>query len=523
MDNKKSKTLLVLLIFAIALIVNVYFGFEKKGFHEDEYYTYFSSNRSLGLYQPDRQWQDRQTILDEFVVKEGEGFNYGLVKLVQSWDVHPPFYYYLFHTACSMVPGVFTKWTGIIVNLIAFGISFWLLFLILRRLKAPTVVEATTLLFWAINPMTISCNMLIRMYAWLTAAIFACGYFHIRLLQDYDTKMADNKRFFLRYMLPIMVVSYLGFLTQYFYIFFFAGIGLCTFVWLIREKLNIVDAFLYAVFCGVSLILAVITYPASVRHLLGGYRGNEATGGLLNISETGLRLKFFIGLLNDFVFSGGLVIIMFMVVAGTFYLMVFKKKHIKVSDSGVILTISTAIYFLLTAKSALLLGSASNRYEMPIYGFVILLFIYDLYLIFDKIGEKFLIYTISMALIALLLKGILYDKRVLFLYQEDVVKTEFASENADKVAIVMFNPATPHNVWRLTDELIEYPKVYYMDEENLDKITDPDILSADKIILYVADNDKKEEAMENLKNSCDQLIGYTYIVSEDMWTTYELQ
>ena len=58
---------------------------------EDEYYTYFSTNRSLGLYQPDREWQDKQTILDEFAVKEGEGFNYGLVKLVQSWDVHPPF------------------------------------------------------------------------------------------------------------------------------------------------------------------------------------------------------------------------------------------------------------------------------------------------------------------------------------------------------------------------------------------------------------------------------------------------
>jgi len=89
------------------------------------------------LYQPDREWQDRQTILDEFVVKEGEGFNYGLVKLVQSWDVHPPFYYFVFHTICSFVPGVFTKWTGIITNLIAFVISMLVLYALMERLKVP--------------------------------------------------------------------------------------------------------------------------------------------------------------------------------------------------------------------------------------------------------------------------------------------------------------------------------------------------------------------------------------------------
>ena len=57
----KKEKLAILLILIIALAVNIYYGFQKAGFHEDEYYTYFSSNRSLGLYQPDRDWQDRQT------------------------------------------------------------------------------------------------------------------------------------------------------------------------------------------------------------------------------------------------------------------------------------------------------------------------------------------------------------------------------------------------------------------------------------------------------------------------------
>ena len=65
----------ILIVFALSLAVNLYYCFQKAGFHEDEYYTYFSSNRSIGLYQPDREWQDDLTILTEFTVKPGERFN----------------------------------------------------------------------------------------------------------------------------------------------------------------------------------------------------------------------------------------------------------------------------------------------------------------------------------------------------------------------------------------------------------------------------------------------------------------
>ena len=87
--------------------------------------------------------------------------------------------------------------------------------------------------------------------------------------------------------------------------------------------------------------------------------------------------------------------------------------------------------------------------------------------------------------------------------------------------IVMFNPATPHNVWRLTDELLEYRKVFYMDEENLDKLTEPEIVDATRITLYVADDDYQEEAINNLMDSVE-LTNISQLFSEDMWKTYEI-
>ena len=155
-----------ILIFVLG--VQIFFGTRKQGFHEDEFYSFFSTNRSVGLFYPDREWVETAPIRDEFVVLEGEGFNYGQVKLVQSWDVHPPLYYQILHTLCSFFPRVFSKWTGIAVNLLAFMGSLILALLIARQLQLPFSLQMLYLLLMGCNAAVISINMFLRMYAWLT-------------------------------------------------------------------------------------------------------------------------------------------------------------------------------------------------------------------------------------------------------------------------------------------------------------------------------------------------------------------
>ncbi|SFC17226.1 hypothetical protein [Butyrivibrio sp. YAB3001] len=564
------KKITIVIIFLISLSVNIYFGFQKEGFHEDEYYTYFSSNRSIGLYQPDREWQESQTILDEFTVKPGEGYNYGLVKLVQSWDVHPPLYYFIFHTLCSLTPGIFTKWSGIITNLIAFALSFWVLYFITKSLGVDYYLRLLVLLFWGVNPQTISCNLLIRMYSWLTFWILLCAYLHIRMILE--ERAGKEKNTFYKLFLPaVMITCFMGFLTQYFYLFFFVCIGFAFAIWLLFFRKEIKKALVYCCACAVSLILAVLAYPASVHHLLGGYRGNEAAGSLFNIENTVMRLSFFFGLLNDFVFAGAFWIIILIIIAGMIFGIITRKKdsdgrclseekvscdikrdflnHIEIWIIG----FATVGYFLLTAKAALLVGSASNRYEMPIYSLVIAVTFYAFGAVLKRLfGNsdsaiadrlryddnraekrkkyyKYSCYLIAVVMTTLLVKGICLDNRVLFLYPEDRDKIQFASENEDQVVIVMFNPATPHNVWRLTDELICYSKVYYMDEENLEPIREKSFANIDKAILYVADDDLKEAAIDNLlsalgegNNSSDSYL-MKQLSEEDMWTTFLIE
>ena len=543
-DCKFMKKIIFGFILLASLIVSVCYGIQKSGYHEDEYYTYFSSNRSIGLYQPDREWQDRQTILDELAVKPGEGFNYGMVKLVQSWDVHPPFYYFIFHTLCSFIPGQFSKWPGLITNLIAFAIAYIFFALLIDELKLPLPLEILILVFWGINPMTVSANLLIRMYAWLGAAIMACAYFHVRLIKNYDDLSLELKPLILKGFLPIAVTSYLGFLIQYFYIFFFVSIGAAFAGWLIFKRQKVKEGFIYIEICTVSMILAVITYPSALRHMFGGYRGTGASGSLFDMNNTWMRISFFIGLVNDFVFAGGLMVVALILFIGIAYGIALKNKQkralltsrydglgkmegrheikkLKFGPEFPILTVGTLGYFLLTSKTALLVGADSNRYEMPIYGLLIMLIFIDAYYVLSDLGNRTLLWVMGAVMLAFLFKGLFNDGRVLFLYPEDREKTAYAAANSQEVAVVMFNPATPQNVWRLTDELLEYPEVFYMDEENCSPLTEERITSADKIILYMADDDYQKDAVENFKKSTG-LSNIKWISGEDMWNTYEV-
>lgn len=85
----------------------------KKGMHVDEYYSYGLSNYSgddifmhvdLGKTYDD----PAQPFLEYMAVQPGNGFSYGNVWKKQSADVHPPFYYVILHTICSLFPAKFS-------------------------------------------------------------------------------------------------------------------------------------------------------------------------------------------------------------------------------------------------------------------------------------------------------------------------------------------------------------------------------------------------------------------------------
>ncbi len=578
-EKKYSLILLVILVLQIAVIC--FFGMSKAGYHQDEYYSYFSSNRSLGFYYPDREWVAADTIRDEFVVKEGEGFNYSLVSQVQSWDVHPPLFYDMLHTVCSLTPGVFSKWQGLFVNLIAFVISFWLLYQIAKSIGMNDDLKLVLMAIYGFNPMTISCVMFIRMYMWLTVFILALSLLHMKLVSLIKEYYAGTElkgfvlakpfdghfiKGFFSILLGIMVIDFLGFLTQYYYLVFMVMIGFFFSLWFLfllpkikkkdisavtdvmkiledeefqRHAATFVERLKYIVFyvigSGIALALAVLSYPSSLAHIFRGYRGKEAVSAFADASNFGDRLLFFLGLAGKYLFSGLWGIILVPVVLSLIALFFFirirgEKDTVHIAQVR-ILVVSVITYFLIIAKTALLLGETSNRYEMPVYPLALLLLVYfvrvGIRAIFGNrnlLGMNIPVIITFIIFMSINIKGLAIDDTVLFLYREDADRIAFAREmeNAGTGVVVAYNDQTPDNIWRLSDELMEYSGLYYVNEANTEAVTDDALKDTDEIIIYIADHDNKDEILSRIKDCNPSLSECTEVSTKDMWTLYRL-
>lgn len=535
----------------LQLCVLFYYGGRKRGFHEDELYTYYSSNKTAGLFVDDRQWLSGEELRNELVVLPGEQFRYGVVKQMQSWDVHPPLYYYIFHTACSLFPGVFSKWLGIGVNMIAYAVCFGLLGYASyttmttgdqegRRQENAVALSFVTSLAWGFCPAVISGVMFIRMYQWLTLFVLLCLCLHLRAVKKQDFRFGS-------FLLPVAVTVFLGFSTQYYYIIFhfFLGIGFCALLFL-RKKIKAL--FAYVLSCAIGLGAAIWYYPACMAHIFRGYRGTEAVSEFGDVSNTLGRLKFFTGLFDDYVMNGMLSV--FLLAICLLWLTVwYRRKRKALSEAlgerttkaktdvkkegfetgqvvGLMLFVCAG-YFFTVSKTALLLGETSNRYQLPIYGILLFLLLYfvsaPIFAALKKSlrGQQML--CLVLAVIFLCSNGLaLKNNKVFFLYEEDAVMMELVKENKNVPVIVCYNDSSPDNIWRLSDELIEYSQIYLASLGNVSPIEEKTITDNHRLLVFAADYDNQKGQLTQLLSGNSHLTDGRAAAGKGLWTLYEL-
>lgn len=542
---KKNRYIFIIImagLLLLQLLTLFYYGGQKEGFHEDELYTYYSTNKTAGLFVNDRQWMTKDELRNDFVVLPGEAFRYGVVKQMQSWDVHPPLYYYIFHTACSLFPGVFSKWLGISINMVAYVLSYILLgYCAYTAVTQEKDVNSETkgrklalltCLGWGLSAAVISGVMFIRMYQWLTVFILLCVALHLRAIKKQDFRIRS-------FLLPLAVTVFLGFMTQYYYIIFhfFMGAGFCFYL-LKRKKIK--ELFAYVGACALGLGAAICYYPASLSHIFRGYRGTEAVSEFSNAGNTWERLQFFYGLFDDYVMNGTLswlllILCLLAVTAG------YLKKKGKTTEMGVSSSIGLLLfacggYFFTISKTALLLGETSNRYQLPIYGLLLFLLLYAIWVLLSGFAHRTTqaeseggathskgIFAVLIVFLLAIDGMALAHGKVFFLYEEEKPIMEYVKENAENPVIVFYNEASSANIWWLSDELMEYPKVYLASQGNKEVISDERILESKKLLVYVADYDNKEECLENLLKTNSNLSEYTVVAQKGLWTLYEMK
>ena len=113
------------------------------------------------------------------------------------------------------------------------------------------------------------------------------------------------------------------------------------------------------------------------------------------------------------------------------------------------------------------------------------------------------------------------NDRVFFLYTEEKEIMELVKEHAEEPVVVFYNEASADHVWWLSDELIQYPKVYFASQGNRELITDETITNSRRLLVYVADYENQEDCLEGILEVNENLKSYQVVGEKKLWTLYE--
>ena len=304
-DKKKAIKYLIIIIL-ILIGIRVYFGYQKEDFFMDETFSYTLMNmkEGAGMVQTapefNNTWISGDKIKNMLTVSNDEILRYDTVYYNQTQDVHPPLYYFLLHTASVLSFGNFTKWTGIVLNIIIFIGICGVLYIIGKKIFKSTIWALVLVAIYGVSTGAIFSTIFIRMYELLI--LFVLLYLN-KIIDILKKNIIEEKSISKKDIAQLIVIFVLGMCTHYHFIIISVIISAIYFVIMLCSKVKLTRILTYVLTNISGLIIYSIIYPSFYSHIFGTHRGTESTGNLLNLNDYVERLKKTVEMFNTNIFA----------------------------------------------------------------------------------------------------------------------------------------------------------------------------------------------------------------------------
>lgn len=497
----KKENIALIIILAIQLLVYIFLGVQKSYIHMDEAY-------SIGLTNYDKveitdnedfygNWHNSAYYEDYLSISQEEVKNVKPVYENQKNDVHPPFYYLLLRIAYSFHLNGFSKWPGIILNIIIFICSNILIYKILTKIIKNKKIALLMCLVSGLVISSLESVTYIRMYALNSFILLAIAYLHIL---NYKKEELDIKNLIL-----IGTATLIASLTHYYNIIYIGIIYLIYAIIYLKNK-QYKNLRKYTLTMVIAAICSLAIFPYSIKHIFMGYRGQGVLETFKEPSKMISNLANYITILNEKVFNGTLwLIAIFLVGVCIFKLVKNKQITIKVQNEKLLLIIIPAIiYFLFVAVSS---PYTEIRYIIPVCNFIFIFVIYELYEVINKIlkEERNSDILISIILILILVMPLKTNAKIdnLYLQRKEIVSQ--VTEKYEKIpTIYLFNS----NQNRFLDDIYMFTKInesYILEVKDASTEKVQEILQnkdiSNGIVVWVNEGFEKKQYLEMIKNS----------------------
>lgn len=474
-------------------------------------------------------WISREQFRDYITVGGGDAFNYFSVYFNVISDNHPPLHFMALHTVSSVFRGRAEVWMGCLINLAAVAIVMVLLIKIGRLLASALgmkeksrAIGLYSALFYGFSTGAVATALLIRMYSLVT---LWCVAFFWLILKKWQDREYDRRNLWL------ILITALGFWTQYFFLFYCILLAAVAAVSLLKSRrVREFWCFVRTMLLAATLGLAV--FPFAVQDVLSSGRGVEALENLAEgMSGYGVRLTAFLNIVQNRTFSGWfwLMLLVLAIFVGICVRRIPEKQGVseesrkKDSVDGKnrrtllwMLLFPVVGYFLLAARMSPYLV---DRYVMPIFPFVILVGVLALFRLLwavkksmpEKLGRG-IVGTVCILTLLIQLFGLIrYDGN--YLYRGYRMQEEKAEQYADYSCICVYGGV---RYYENLKEFTQYEKTLLLTLEELENRMDKEsIAGLDRVVVLVKSGIDYRQVMDILKRE------YGFVPEDSEWVDKE--
>lgn len=265
---KKNRIYIILSLIILVQIVYITYtyAYRRDSYHSDEMWTFGLANSTDGPYvyaEDDKitlrhffEWLDGSVLHEYVSVQKEERFDYASVWYNLGKDDHPPLYFAILHTICSIFAETYSLWYGFAINILAFAVGQFFLFFTAKNVSDSDTIGLAGVILWGTCTGSVSMTIFVRHYA--MSIMWA-----VILMYLYSRMMKRRKFTFRNDILPIAVITFLGCMTNYLFVafaFFFTGVFVIYFLLTKRYKTCLI--FSVSVLAAVGLMCLI--YPAAV-------------------------------------------------------------------------------------------------------------------------------------------------------------------------------------------------------------------------------------------------------------------
>ena len=451
-------------------------------------------------------WIERETFADYITVGKGDAFSYLSVYFNVKDDNHPPLHFMLLHTVSSLFPGRISPWMGCGINLIfvlgTMALLMWLGRVLMKLYGSPElgrIVSLGAAALYGLSAGAVATTLLIRMYAMVTFFCVASLAVHVkRLAGRSEKKDATNAL--------LILITVLGFWTQYFFLFYCLILAAVTAIVLFVQKRK-KELWQYIRSMVTAAVIGVALFPFAISDVFCSGRGVEALENLSSgIAGLSARIILFLEIVSSR--TGVTFLALLFGVINLVWFGLRRRK--KAADSWSSCRGLTAVlwapivgYFFLAARMSPYLV---DRYVMPLFPLVALVAAVELAQFLKEvcktrgtaqtISAQLVVGTVLTILAAVqLVSGVRFPGE--YLYQGYEVQEKLAKEYRDHPCIGVYDGVS---YYENLPEFTEYESTLLITCPELEKRVDSgSIVTLSDVVVLVkhgVDRDRVRDTLE---------------------------